>query len=244
MQVVSSFRRKGVSGGNKQGWQLPLIGMICPHCEMAAWFSFDPPLSNDDVHEKPRRAPCGGCGQQVYFFVLRKPQRDKGGWLYIDPPREGSGVARDEVRAALENIAPALGDAYVQAVGALGSSLPGPATTEARRTLEGLVKHLLLDAEVEIDDRAMLGKLLKDLPQHIDLGAPLKETAGAIRAGGNLAAHFDMTRSADPAVATEALGLVEALVDYLLILPERVRHLHGLLEPQDEVELSATDSES
>lgn len=144
--------------------------------------------------------------------------------------------------AALADVHEALGQAYESAAAVLASGHASPAATEARRILEGLVKHLLIKNNYEVPERAVLSHLLKELSNHVDLARPLTDTAEAVKGGGNLAAHFDMNRTATSAMAKEALTLVEAMVDYLLILPRRVEALHEHLDsgtneaPSDGVE--------
>lgn len=228
MQPVRRFKTKNASKqGNK--WTLPVLGTTCPHCGNGAWFEFDPPLTSADAHGEPRPVTCP-CGGAIWFYVIATPQRDSAGWLFIDPPAPTSAEHRHEVTEALSTLSPALGEAYDEAVGALLAGLPSAAVTEARRTLDGLVRLLLESAGEEIPDQPVLTHLLARLPEKIDLGRPLQESALAIRDGGNLGAHFDMRATASPELAQEAVKLVEALVDYLLLLPERVSRLRELLE--------------
>lgn len=228
MQPVRRFKTQKAS---KQGgvWSIPAWGTACPHCGQGAWFEFDPPLTNQDAHDAPPTETCP-CGGAIWFCVIKPPQRDAGGWLYIDPPVPTAAEHRHEVTEALGALAPALGEAYDEAVGALVAGLPSAAVTEARRTLDGLVKVLLQRAGEVLPDQPVLTHLLRQLPEKIDLSRPLQESALAIRDGGNLGAHFDMQATATPELAQESVRLVEALVDYLLLLPERVSRLRRLLE--------------
>lgn len=234
MQPVRRFKTKSAS---KQGdrWNLPILGTTCPHCGQGAWFEFDPPLSRTDVHEEPRARTCP-CGGAIWFYVIAAPQRDSAGWLFIDPPAPTSAEHRYEVSEALAELAPALGEAYEEAVGALLAGFSSAAVTEARRTLDGLVKLLLQHAGEELPDQPVLTHLLRQLPEKVDLSRPLQESALAIRDGGNLGAHFDMQATASPELAQEAVKLVEALVDYLLLLPARVSRLRHLLEGEGDSE--------
>lgn len=240
MQAIRRFKTQKASKHDGK-WTIPTLGTTCPHCGHGAWFESDPPLTKADLHSAPRseRCPCGGA---IWFYVIKPPQRDSGGWLFIDPPAPASSEHRVEVSEALESLAPALGEAYEEAIGTLLSGFPSAAVTEARRTLDGLVKHLLQDAGHALPDQPVLTHLLRELPEKIDLGRPLQESALAIRDGGNLGAHFDMKAKASPDLAQEAVKLVEALVDYLLLLPERVSRLRRLLEGEA-VETSVEDGE-
>lgn len=137
---------------------------------------------------------------------------------------------RGDVAECLAEVHEALGQAYEGAAAVLAGGHASPAATEARRTLEGLVKHLLERHGYELFNKTSLPPLLRELPQHVDLTQPLTETAEAVKDGGKLGAHYDMRVKATSARAREALQLVEALVDYLLILPKRVEALREHLE--------------
>lgn len=228
MQQVRRFKTEGASKSGAE-WSIPTLGTACTHCGQGTWFRFDPPLTKKDVHGEPRtgRCPCGGA---LWFYVVKPPQRDNTGWLYVDPPAPAAAEHRQEVSDALATLSPTLGEAYEEAVGTLLAGFPSAAVTESRRTLDGLVKHLLQRVGYPLPEQPVLTHLLQAMPDHLDLGRPLQESALAIRDGGNLGAHFDMKVKASPELAEEAVKLVEALVDYLLLLPERVSRLRDLLE--------------
>lgn len=139
-------------------------------------------------------------------------------------------MRRGEIASALASIDPALREAYDEATTTLTDGHASSATIQARRTLEGLVKHLLQDVGQEASLRAPLNQLIKTLAKHLDLAKPLTDTAHAVREGGNLGAHYDVRTTATPDLARKTVELIEAIADYLLVLPQKVEELRALLE--------------
>jgi HEPN domain-containing protein len=217
------------------------VGVECPGCGRNAWFDFgDKPLAQGDVRQAPRSMKCPGCNAAVFFYTLEKPTKQASGWLWLHPSPRHVHSSRGDVANALETVAATLRQAYLDAAAVLADGRASAAATEARRTLEGLVKHLLVDAGQELPDRPILAQLIKQLAEHVDLATPLTDTAHAVRDGGNLGAHYDAERSASPELAAETLQLVEAVVDYLVILPGRVKRLRELM---DETALEEPDDQ-
>jgi HEPN domain-containing protein len=137
---------------------------------------------------------------------------------------------RGDIAGALGNIDPALKEAYDEATTTLASGHASSATIQARRTLEGLVKHLLQDLEGNTQLRRPLDQLIRTLSESLDLAKPLTDTAHAVRAGGNLGAHYDAETVASKELASKTIDLLEAIADYLLVLPSKVEDLRALLE--------------
>lgn len=216
------------------------LGTTCPHCGRSAWFDFDPPVDGHDVNKGPRAVRCPGCRKAVRFFTISPPHASKAGWLWADPSPGADHIHRGEIASALGNLHPALREAYDEAATTLAGGHASSATIQARRTLEGLVKHLLEDADQNVPNHPALGNLIRQLPTHIDLAKPLTDTAQAVREGGNLGAHYDTQVTATTELAGKTVNLVEAIVDYLLVLPKKVEELRALLgrEPPGNIEAS------
>jgi hypothetical protein len=212
------------------------LGAQCPRCGRAAWFQFDPPISKEDILKAPRQAHCGGCGGSVHFYTVKQPSTKSRNWLWAHPSPEALHATNEAVADALGVLHPALRQAYTDAAGSLRDGRWSAAVSEARRTLEGLVKHLLKDRGATTSDR--LQQLIEKLASTVDLTRPLMDTAHTVRQGGNVGAHFDTEILADEPLANELLALVEAFVEYLLLLPSRVAslrdHLDGAAPSADE----------
>lgn len=206
------------------------LGTACPHCGRSAWFDFDPIVGSGDVNQAPRSVNCPGCKGVVRFFILSAPVAHTTSWLWADPSPATEHMHRGDIAAALSRIDPALREAYDEATTTLASGHASSATIQARRTLEGLVKHLLQAADSKVEIRGPLDRLIRDLTTSLDLAKPLTDTAHAVRQGGNLGAHYDARTIATKELANKTIDLFEAIADYLLVLPEKVEALRGLLE--------------
>lgn len=206
------------------------LGTTCPHCGRSAWFDFQSHVTRDDVNKAPRSVNCPGCRQVVRFFVISPPQPNQTGWLWAHPSPKTEHVHRGDIAVALGNMDPVLREAYDEATTTLASGHASSATIQARRTLEGLVKHLLQDVNQEVKPRSPLDQLIRTLSQHLDLAKPLTDTAHAVREGGNLGAHYDAEITASKELASKTVDLLEAIADYLLVLPGKVEELRTLLE--------------
>lgn len=161
---------------------------------------------------------------------MGRPKPRQQGWLWAHPSPAGDHRHRGDVADALGNISEALREAYTEATSTLAGRHWSSSANQARRTLEGLVKHLLEDHGYAMPDRPVLAHLLAALPKHVDLGKPLTDTAEAVKDGGNLASHYDALTTATPDLAVRMVELVEAMVDYLLVLPDMVDRLRTVLE--------------
>jgi hypothetical protein len=54
--------------------------------------------------------------------------------------------------------------------------------------------------------------------------------ADAIRKGGNLGAHFDSEKEPNDEIAGLMVDVLDYLIEYLFILPNRIKNLHEKIE--------------
>ncbi|MBW3662684.1 MAG: DUF4145 domain-containing protein [Actinobacteria bacterium] len=178
-----------------------------------------------DANRPAKATNCPGCRQVVKFYVTGAPGSDEWVWMHPDPP--GTVQLRGDVIEALQDQNALLAEAYAEAVANVVDQRWSSALVQTRRTLEGVVRSVLSTKD---DDHAPLGNLLKLLANFDGLGDPLVATAEAVKDGGNLGSHLDLRKPADARLARDALELLEALVQYLLILPARVKALRDHIE--------------
>lgn len=216
------------------------IGTLCPNCAKPAWFDIQ--FAKSDVHGEPRRCPCPGCGTVVWFYVVGVPG-SQGAWLWIDPDPKEQVVFREDVAAALGERNAYLREAYEEAFANHSDGRWSSAVVQARRTLEGVVRDLLGSPP---EERRMLGALLKDLAEEDGLADPLLATAEVVKDGGNIGGHLDYQRPADERLSTDALLLLDSIVQYLLVLPVRVELLRAHIDgtAADDVAEGAGDEAS
>ena len=159
------------------------VPLICPHCSERVIFSLNSQLGSPK-NGTPTQSECPNCLNIVRFWITDEPDRDRRGWLFVHPdPQVKEPIAGlDDV-----GIPKPLVDAYRESVAALNARLWPSAAVNARRTLEGLTKLLMGNPS----DRRPLAQLLRELPNTVNISAPILEVADLVKDGGNLGAHFD-----------------------------------------------------
>ncbi len=139
--------------------------------------------------------------------------------LYVDPSFEDARLPMPGIELAPERVQ----KSYIDTLATLNSGIPSAVATLARKTLDGIVKLSYPNPE-GIRDRSLF-KLLRDLPQSMDLGRPINELAHAMREGSHLGAHFDLDAETDAETARKMVELLEHLIEYLYVIPRRVSAL-------------------
>jgi hypothetical protein len=162
---------------------------------------------------------CPNCGVDVRFFVI-DPTPETGAdwqgelWLHPSP--------NERRLLPLEGAVPnRVIEAYQEGAAAYGYRMWRAAAQHARVTLEGVVKTMLISAGVDQPPPNLAQDLLLLAEKH-DLGAPIRSLGEALRAGGNLASHFDDRGDVTAELATEMLDLLDAFIEYFVVLPSRV----------------------
>lgn len=131
--------------------------------------------------------------------------------------------------------------AYAEAVASYNAQIWSATVGGCRRTLEGVVKLMLPETE----RTGMLGAQLRKLPQFAELDEPILELAKIVKDGGNLGAHFDLEIDPEKEDAEAILELTEYLLEYLFILPSRIKQLEHRISrssgPQEQEPSSASN---
>ena len=136
--------------------------------------------------------------------------------LYVDPSYEDARLPMSGIDLAPERIQ----KSYIDTLATLNSGIPSAVATLARKTLEGIVRLSYPNAE-SLRDRSLF-KLIRDLPQSMDLGRPINELALAMRESSKLSAYFDLEQDTDAETARKMVELLEYLIEYLYVIPRRV----------------------
>lgn len=201
-----------------------VLGFRCGHCNERPRWVIDDPATKVAYGGAPAAMQCGNCGKVVNLFAVERPtSKTQPGCLFVHPhakTREQLDLSELEWPAALRR-------AYEECVEALDARLFTAALSQARRTLEGVVKQLL--GPDYPGARAMLGNLLKDLPASTDLAKPVMDAAVVLKDGGNMASHFDLERIPDEETAVALVELLEDLIEYLFLLPHNVAEIRRKL---------------
>jgi hypothetical protein len=170
---------------------------------------------------------CPACQQKVLFLYLTKTNEQHNthtGELFITPP--------GDTRQALEGIDEAeklpesIKKAYFSTINVLNAHEWTATSVLCRRVLEGITKSIVSEEQ----RTKTLATQLKDLPNYIDLTAPILTLADAIRKGGNLGAHFDEEKEPNEEISSLMVDVLDYLIEYLFILPSRIQSLHDKIE--------------
>lgn len=231
--AISSVKRWRTN----QGVRLPsAISSSCPHCDAVVIFSLANASSSDPKGVfwiSPSKCP--SCDEDVTFASLEPAKKG----FESDPAEicmHPSPISWRQQIAFTENVPEALQRAFSSTVDAYNSKNYVATAVCCRRTLEGIFKY-----RVEEEKRKLpLTKLIEEVRQSQDLAEPLNTLSHAIRAGGNLGAHFDEEAEPSHEMARHMVELLEYLISYLYILPERIANLDKTLaqERQEEGDTS------
>ena len=99
------------------------------------------------------------------------------------------------------------------------------AITSGRRTLEGIFKYRV--PKEDWDKR--LYDLVEQVARDPKIAEPISALSHAIRAGGNIGAHFDMSSEPTEEVAQQIVVLLTYLIEFLYVLPQRIESLEVAL---------------
>ncbi|HTM93408.1 MAG TPA: DUF4145 domain-containing protein, partial [Flavisolibacter sp.] len=134
-----------------------------------------------------------------------------------------------------DNLNDGLKKAYFSTINVLNAHEWTATSVLCRRVLEGITKSIVPDK----DKNKPLATQLKDLSNHIDLEKPILTLADAIRKGGNLGAHFDLEKEPSEEVSKLMVDMLDYLIEYIFILPNRIQSLHdkieGISQPKEQV---------
>jgi len=93
------------------------------------------------------------------------------------------------------------------------------------RALEALVSDRIPHDKL----RGTLNQSLELLHEHMDFTETIKTLTHGLRKGRNLGAHFHLEKEVSPEMASPMLEFLENILEYVYILPGRVKDLHDRL---------------
>ena len=125
----------------------------------------------------------------------------------------------------------AIRQAYQDTIDVFNAGVWSATATQTRRTLEGIVYELLPEEERE----GSLANQLRSLAasKSVNLAQPLNTLSNALRQGGNIGAHFNLTRTTDRATAEAMLDLIDYLIEYIYTLPGMIEQLNRKVQRLD-----------
>jgi hypothetical protein len=209
-------------------WCPQSIDTICPFCGRTVTLRLERYLWDEHRNTMTANAICPGCHEKVRFWIIdpgdgRDSSQRGCAYLGIYPkPR----INRKPIVEPDNLNSPALARVYQAAFNAYNAGLWDACATTCRKTLEGLVYNLL----PEDDRKGALFAQLQKLPEKVNLAEPLITLADSLRKGGNLGAHFDLTKEPDQHVAELMLDLLDYFMEYIYVLKEKAKSLEKKIE--------------
>lgn len=210
------------------------VDTICPHCGLSMVFDLKPWAWTESKTSGSTEAVCTSCGKPVSFFASAGGQEGGGDATYFMHP------SPEFLRQPLADISrvkefdEALQRAYAASINVYNAREWTGTAVVCRRTLEDIAKALL-----PADQRKLsLALQIEALPRRRDLARPMLLLSDALKRSGSLGAYFDLEKIPDRHAATLIIDLLEYLIQYLFLIPQRIEHLHNevraLAEPQKE----------
>jgi C4-type Zn-finger protein len=200
---------------------------VCPHCGKPVNFLTETMNPDPYIDAVSLTARCTRCRNNVNVWSI-----SGGSELYMRP----APVARQPIEGA-EMMPTAVRRAYQSTINVYNAGEWDATATQTRVTLEGVVHHLLQEKErkglVLADQIAKLAET-----KTTELAQPLITLSNTLREGGNIGAHFDLTRMTDQPTAEAMLDLLDYLIEYLYALP---RMIDALAQRIQELDLEADE---
>lgn len=124
----------------------------------------------------------------------------------------------------------ALRRVYRSAISSFNAEQWVAAAVLSRQALEAIAESLVPESGRE---ESLAGQLVAILDHH-DFEQPILDLANTLRRSRGLEAHLDGSMETDVGLATTMLDLVDCLIEYLFVLPDRIRVLGERLAETDD----------
>jgi hypothetical protein len=198
------------------------LDINCPNCGSIVNFRLDKWSYNRRVRSGFSRNRCPRCDENARFFYV-DPVKESGSnnvsELYISPkPQNTVKPYFEENELKIDD---SIKRAYKSALKAYEVGLWEASAVSCGKVLEGMMHDILEEKHL----KKPLYEQLKILPEKRDLKQPIITLANTIRKGRNLGAHFDLEIETDREVAKQMLDLLNYLLEYLFVLPQRIEDL-------------------
>lgn len=196
------------------------VDLKCPQCRRDVTFTLGS-WNNSQCQGLPVAARCPRCGEPTRFIRLEgTSKQDLRLYVDADPPERTPLAGLPLVPK--DRFSPRLRKAYESALRALANSDAEATAVHCRRVLEGVTASMLSPGD---DPPRQLARRLEVLAKnHADLlSQPILELSRSLKDGGNLGAHFDDEEDTTPEDAEHMVELLDNLLTYLFVLPERIK---------------------
>lgn len=225
MYLLPNDRVSVARSGNNQ-WPTA-IRCLCPFCQDWTRYVFTTDQWKGAVGAAGIQTLCGCpvCGERAAFFHLAPitiGTSERETYMRPSPRRDRRPV---EGIAQVAESEPRLESTYLHALNSYNLGQWEAAAILARKVLEGIARGYVPEA-----GRMPLGPLLGKLSD-VDLSAPIRDLAQAVKSAGDAGAHFDAEVEVTEPIASEMIDLLDFIVTYLVIAPAKAAALSKTLNP-------------
>ena len=199
----------------------------CPFCAEKVIFALGIHSNDANRSSVASTGVCPGCNRAVHFWTIKSTidtdgnPRDREYDVFMYPASE-FGYPHPKLPS---DVPEPLQKALFSTIDSLNSQNFPATAVGARRTLEGIFKYRVEESK----RHKSLYQLIDEVKNNVDLAAPLESLSHAIRAGGNLGAHFDAEYEPSEAQAKQMVELLDYLISYLYVLPSQITDLEKSL---------------
>ena len=223
VKIIEEQCKGWTSDGSKKSWP-GSIRAQCPFCGDWAVFTIYDYAFNSRSMIGSARSSCGGCqGKPQFAFVFSETEnalRSGRPELILMFPGSKIHYPLPDIPAVVPE---AIRRTMVSTVETYNARFYDAAATSGRKTLEGIFKHLVDEKRRE----KRLYELIEIVGKETDFAEPITRLSDAVRNGGNLAAHFDINHEPNERLARQIIELVDYLISYLYILPDKIKELEN-----------------
>lgn len=222
MQEIGTDRVRSWTKSPQTGMYPTGVSTQCPYCGARVVFSLTTQAADPHRLSIAQSGPCPECRKMVHFWAIHEAVglkvSDTKPKIFMYPPRLNNYVSETQ-----GDVPEKLMRSYQSTVDSYNSQNYPATAVGARRTLEGIFKYLVPEA----DRTKNLFQLIEQVTQQPTLAAPLTTLSHAIRDGGNLGAHFDPEAEPTEQMARQMVELLSYLIKFLYVLPKEIQKLES-----------------
>ncbi|WP_221565109.1 hypothetical protein [Alkalihalobacillus sp. TS-13] len=170
---------------------------------------------------------CSECKKPSVFVIMlddRSDQTIQEAEIYIYDPIASQGRL-DQIQGN-KNIPKDLIRSYTSALNVSQSKDNSATAVMSKRVIESVLKNYLGDKTKE----QSLSQQFEQLPKHVDLSKPIQSLSHLVHPDRPFYEMLELEREIDDETAVLLMELLEGLIEYLFVLPEKIESVHTEIE--------------
>ncbi len=170
---------------------------------------------------------CSECKKPSVFVIMLNDRPDQGvqeAEIYIYDPMASKGRL-DEIQGN-KQIPKDLVRSYVSAINVSQAKDNSATAVMSKRVIESVLKNYLGEKTKE----QSLSQQFEQLPQHVDLSKPIQSLSHLVHPESPFYEMLELEREIDDETAMLLMELLEGLIEYLFVLPEKIESVHSEIE--------------